>query len=180
MSPLFYLSTGSERTQNISPSSVPSASSRMASHEMAAVSREMDAVLKESLDNGILDEQFLQLKELQDDTPDFLTEMTDLYFQDSAGKIDQLKAMVNAEPVDFVAIDALVHQFKGSSASFGASKMVLNCIHLREACQNQSVERCRLLHEQLKAAFEEVKQVLTRFLHLEARYKEIAAQQQKP
>ena len=139
---------------------------------LAATLRDIDELLKSCLDSGILDEQFLQLRELQDESiPNFLSEMTELYFEDSSKKIEQLGSMIHAETVDFSSIDALVHQFKGSSASFGAKKMVALCVDLRQACQEQSVAACAHLHGQVKIVFEELREALTKFLELEARRK---------
>ncbi len=58
-----------------------------------------------------------------------------MYFEDSASKLDKLDARLRENPVDFNEIDLLVHQFKGSSASFGAHAMAKLCVQLREQCQ---------------------------------------------
>ena len=47
-----------------------------------------------------------------------------------------------------------VHQFKGSSASFGARQIAALCVHLREACQAQDRGRCQQLLVQLKQQFQ--------------------------
>jgi len=48
-----------------------------------------------------------------------VAEVVELYFEDSAGKVDKLEAKLAAPAPDFNEVDQLVHQFKGSSASFG-------------------------------------------------------------
>ena len=47
-----------------------------------------------------------------------------------------------------------VHQFKGSSASFGARQIAALCVHLREACQAQDRARCQQLLVQVKQQFQ--------------------------
>ncbi|GBG87623.1 hypothetical protein CBR_g45775 [Chara braunii] len=67
---------------------------------------------------GILDDQFTQLQQLQDpDNPDFVSEVVGIFFDDSERILTQLTQMLMTNPVNFKAVDGLVHQFKGSSAS---------------------------------------------------------------
>lgn len=69
---------------------------------------------------------------LQDESnPDFVAEVVELYFEDSAGKLDKLEAKLAAPTPDFNDIDQLVHQFKGSSASFGAQKLAALCVQVK-------------------------------------------------
>jgi len=49
---------------------------------------------------------------------------------------------------------AQVHQFKGSSASFGARQIAALCVHLREACQAQDRARCQQLLVTVKQQFQ--------------------------
>ena len=55
--------------------------------------------------------------------------------------------------MDFNEIDQLVHQFKGSSASFGARRMADLCIHMREACQARDTAACQALLQQVAEQF---------------------------
>ena len=54
----------------------------------------------------------------------------ELYFQDSAAKLDKLAARLAESPPDYADVDALVHQFKGSSASFGAQTIAQLCVQV--------------------------------------------------
>ncbi len=66
---------------------------------------------------------------MQDDSnPDFVAEVVELYFEDSAGKLEKLDAKLAAPVPDFNEVDQLVHQFKGSSASFGAQGLASLCV----------------------------------------------------
>ena len=59
-----------------------------------------------------------------------MAEVVELYFEDSAGKLDKLEGKLAAPTPDFNDIDQLVHQFKGSSASFGAQKLAALCVQV--------------------------------------------------
>jgi len=59
-----------------------------------------------------------------------VAEVVELYFEDSAGKLDKLEGKLAALSPDFNDIDQLVHQFKGSSASFGAQKLAALCVQV--------------------------------------------------
>ena len=81
--------------------------------------------------------------------------MVELYFEDSGTKLEKLNTqLASVGPPDFNAVDQVVHQFKGSSASFGAQQIAQLCVHLREACQRQDREACQQLLVQVKQRFE--------------------------
>jgi histidine-containing phosphotransfer protein len=95
---------------------------------------------------GLLDEQFQQLLALQDETnPDFVTEVAELYFDDAVPKIQRIGQLLSEPSPDFGELDAVVHQFKGSSASLGAGGMAKLCIRMRELCQQRDVAGCQAL-----------------------------------
>lgn len=100
--------------------------------------------------------------------------MVELYFEDSAGKIEKLEAKLSEQMIDFNEVDQLVHQFKGSSASFGAHAMAQVCVKLRESCHAQDGNTCRQLVAELKNCFIVLQQRLTQFLQLEARRKQLS------
>ncbi len=99
---------------------------------------------------GILDDQFSQLLQLQDESnPDFVTEVVSLFYEDSVGKIEKMGQIASSAPPDFNELDQLTHQFKGSSASLGAQMLVRACIKLRECCQTQNQQGCLQLLQQV-------------------------------
>lgn len=101
--------------------------------------------------------------------------MIELYFEDSSGKIEKLDALLRAPAVDFVQVDQLVHQFKGSSASFGAHSMAASCVQLRDACHAHQTGTCQQLCDELRSGFVQLKGELERFLQLEAQRKQLVA-----
>ena len=68
-----------------------------------------------------------------------------------------------------------MHQFKGSSSSFGAQRMAELCVALREACGRRDAPLCTTLVGQLRLRFEELRLHLERFLELERARKVAAA-----
>lgn len=63
-----------------------------------------------------------------------MQEVIELYFQDSAAKLDRLSAKLADSKPNYSEVDALVHQFKGSSASFGAQTITHHCVQVRATC----------------------------------------------
>ncbi len=107
--------------------------------QLAAIDANIQQLLGQLRAQGVLDDQFSQLMQLQDETnPDFVEEVVQLYFEDAAAKIVKIEAIMAAAAPDFVELDAVVHQFKGSSASLGAQAIARLCIRLREACQSRN------------------------------------------
>ena len=76
-------------------------------------------------------------------------------------------------PVHLLQVDALVHQFKGSSASFGAHTMAGLCVQLRDACHAHNQPACQALVTQLRASFAVLKGRLEQFMALEAQRKQL-------
>ncbi len=103
---------------------------------------------------GVLDEQFQQLMQLQDESnPDFVAEVVQLYFEDSVQKIERMSTMLSTPAPDFKELDQLVHQFKGSSASLGAATIAQLCIRMREGCQSHNQQACQALLGQLHDSY---------------------------
>ena len=65
-------------------------------------------------------------------------EVVELYFQDSGTKLENLTAKLADARPDYAEIDALVHQFKGSSASFGAHAIAQMCVQVH-LCPNEAI-----------------------------------------
>ncbi|XP_068311352.1 histidine-containing phosphotransfer protein 1-like isoform X2 [Pyrus communis] len=90
---------------------------------------------------GFLDDQFAQLKKLQDEnSPDFVVEVVSLFFQDSEKLFNNMAGALEQNVVNFKQVDAYVHQFKGSSAWIGAFRLKNVCINFRNFCEAQNLE----------------------------------------
>lgn len=117
---------------------------------------------------GFLDDQFVQLKKLQDEnSPDFVVEVISLFFQDSEKLLNNMANSFEQEVVDFKQIDAHVHQFKGSSASIGAMRIKNVCVNFKNYCEAQNMEGCLRCLQQLQQECSVLKNKLEKLLNLE-------------
>ncbi|GAX78791.1 hypothetical protein CEUSTIGMA_g6228.t1 [Chlamydomonas eustigma] len=142
--------------------------------QSAVIQQHIDQLVAHLQQEGILDEQFQQLMQLQDDSnPDFVSEVVQLYFEDSVGKIERMGQIASSSsaPPNFNELDGLVHQFKGSSASLGAQMLAQLCIKLRECCQTQNQQGCLMLLSQIQSAYDLLKSKLDLFMQLEGKRK---------
>jgi len=154
-----------------------------------ALMAERDALAEQAAHDGVLDDQFAQLLSLQDDTnPDFVLEVVELYFDDSAQKAQRIAAMVGlaapgggeagaaaAGACDFAALDAIAHQFKGSSASLGARQVAVACSALRDACVAADLAAAQAGAQQMGAALAAARARLEAVAAVERRRKVAAA-----
>lgn len=138
------------------------------------INASIEQLLSQLNQEGLLDEQFSQLQQLQDaNNPDFVQEVVELYFEDSAAKLEKLSSKLEGPVPDYNTIDQLVHQFKGSSASFGAQEIAQSCAKFRELCQQQDRNGCQLLLQHISSSFQALKSRLDIFLQLECQRKQL-------
>ncbi|KAL2229806.1 histidine-containing phosphotransfer protein 1 [Sesamum indicum] len=117
---------------------------------------------------GFLDEQFVQLQQLQDESnPGFVVEVVSLFFEDSERLLNDLSKALDQENVDFRKIDAHVHQLKGSSSSIGAQRVRNACIAFRNFCDERNIEACLKCLQQVRQEYLLVKTKLETLLRLE-------------
>lgn len=140
------------------------------------INANIEQLLYQLTQEGLLDDQFSQLRQLQDESnPDFVQEVVELYFEDSATKLVKLSSKLQDTAPDYNSIDQLVHQFKGSSASFGAQEISQSCARFRELCQEQDQSGCQLLLQHINSSFQALKSRLDIFLQLESQRKQMGA-----
>ncbi|THG15666.1 hypothetical protein TEA_011582 [Camellia sinensis var. sinensis] len=110
---------------------------------------------------GILDEQFTQLQQLQDESnPEFVVEVVSLFFEDSQRLLNEVTTALDQQSVDFTKVDAHVHQLKGSSSSIGAQRVQKLCIFFRNYCEDHNIEECRKCLQQVRIEYTLVKNKL--------------------
>lgn len=130
--------------------------------------RDVDALVCHAVELGILDDQFVQLQSLQDESnPDFVVDLIHLYHADASKKMQQIEELLNQAESSHQQLDACVHQFKGSSASFGAAEMTKICIEFREASHRGDMQTCRGIVAQMREAYGRLQTVLNEFERLE-------------
>ncbi|CAK9175866.1 unnamed protein product [Ilex paraguariensis] len=117
---------------------------------------------------GFLDDQFVQLQKLQDESnPDFVVEVVSLFFEDSEKLINNLASALQQQIVDYKQVDAHVHQFKGSSSSIGAQRVKNACVAFRAHCDGRNLEGCMRCLQQVKFEYSLVKSKLETLFKLE-------------
>ncbi|MBA0811524.1 hypothetical protein Gohar_003414, partial [Gossypium harknessii] len=82
-----------------------------------------------------LDEQFLQLQQLQDETsPNFVSEVVNIYFHESEKLLRNLRSLLmDREFSDYNKMGIHLNQFMGSSSSIGAKRIRNVCLAFRAA-----------------------------------------------
>ncbi|KAE7999194.1 hypothetical protein FH972_003649 [Carpinus fangiana] len=118
-------------------------------------------------DQGLLDEQFIQLEELQDDAnPNFVEEVVTSYYQNTSTLIVIIEQALGTSPLDFNKLDSYMYQLKGSSSSFGAKKVKADCTLFREYCKAGNEEGCMRTFQQLKKEYAGLKRKLEAYFQL--------------
>ena len=87
--------------------------------------------------------------------------------QDSQKTLQNIYGMLEQPRVDYNAADQVVHQLKGSSASFGARAITNLCMQLRHAVQAEQREEARALVRELVQVRHVLLDKLTAFCQLE-------------
>ncbi|KAL6563840.1 hypothetical protein OROGR_002799 [Orobanche gracilis] len=133
----------------------------------------------------ILDDQFIQLQALQDESnPNFVVEVVALFFDDSEKLLKNLANSLQQQVVDFKKVDALIHQFKGSSSSsidtffllstvkntsIGAQRVKNLCVAFRNVCEEKNLDGCQRCLQQIEREYYLVKNQLQALFGLGSR-----------
>ncbi|XP_075101465.1 histidine-containing phosphotransfer protein 4-like [Nicotiana tabacum] len=126
------------------------------------------AYMRRSLfDQEYLDEQFIQLEELQDDAnPNFVEEVVNLYFTDSARFIRNIELALANGPYDFNKLDDMMYRFKGSSSSIGAKRVKSECSQFQEYCNQRNIEGCKRAFQGVKQEYATLKSKLDTYFQI--------------
>ncbi|KAL3649091.1 peroxiredoxin type-2 [Castilleja foliolosa] len=117
---------------------------------------------------GFLDEQFVQLQKLQDESnPDFVGEVISLFLVDSDKLLHNMAIALQQQVVDFKQVDAYVHQFKGSSSSIGAQRVKNMCVPFGKLCEQKNLDGCMSCLQQITHEYYLVKNKLETLFRLE-------------
>ncbi|ESR32974.1 hypothetical protein CICLE_v10006135mg [Citrus x clementina] len=136
--------------------------------EVGQMQRRLLEYTKSLFMEGVLDNQFLQLQQLQDESnPDFVAEVVSLFFADSERLVNDLTRVLDQPTIDFKMVDSHVHQLKGSSSSIGAERIKNACVAFRNFCEEQNIEGCMSCLQQVKQEYCLVKNKLETLFRME-------------
>ncbi|KAF8016010.1 hypothetical protein BT93_H1534 [Corymbia citriodora subsp. variegata] len=123
------------------------------------------------LREGVLDSQYIQLHELQDESnPGFVVEVVSLFLTDSEKLLEDLSRDLVQRDVDFQRVDAHVDRLEGASRSIGTPRLKNACIafrNLRNSSQEKNIPGCLKCVEQMRQEFFLVKSKLEALFNLE-------------
>ncbi|KAI5414130.1 histidine-containing phosphotransfer protein 6, variant 2 [Lathyrus oleraceus] len=118
---------------------------------------DMNRLLAFLFHQGVLDEQFLQLQQLQDHTsPNFVSEVVNIYFHE-----------MEREFSDYKKMEIHLNQFIGSSSSIGAKRVTSICIAFRAASEQDNRAGCLRALEMLEHEYCYLKNKLHELFQIE-------------
>ncbi|KAL7222333.1 hypothetical protein ACSBR1_024104 [Camellia fascicularis] len=106
---------------------------------------DMNRLLALLFHQGVLDEQFLQLQQLQDESsPNFVSEVVNIYFHESEKLLRNLRGLLlqEREFSDYTKVGIHLNQFMGSSSSIGAKRVRNICVAFRVASDQNNRTAC--------------------------------------
>ncbi|KAF8400623.1 hypothetical protein HHK36_013922 [Tetracentron sinense] len=130
---------------------------------------DMNRLLAFLFHQGVLDEQFLQLQQLQDETsPNFVYEVVNIYFHESEKLLRNLRGLLSdREFLDHKKMGIHLNQFMGSSSSIGAKRVRNVCVVFRAASEQTNRAGCLRALELLEHEYWYLKNKLHEFLQIE-------------
>ncbi|XP_074276020.1 histidine-containing phosphotransfer protein 4-like [Silene latifolia] len=129
--------------------------------------RQVTQMRQSFFDQGFLDDQFVQLEELQDDTnPNFVEEVVTLFYRDSGRLLANIEQAMNRCPLDFIKLENHMQQFRGSCSSIGAKRVRSECNQFKEYCRAGNTDSCKRTFQQIKREYTTLKRKLESYFQL--------------
>ncbi|KAK2651640.1 hypothetical protein Ddye_011496 [Dipteronia dyeriana] len=130
---------------------------------------DMNRLLALLFHQGVLDEQFLQLQQLQDESsPNFVSEVVNIYFHESEKLLMNLRTLLmDKEFSGYKKIGIHLNQMMGSSSSIGAKRLANVCVAFRTASQLNNRPGCLRALELLEHEYCYLKNKLHELFQLE-------------
>ncbi|KAK9066073.1 hypothetical protein SSX86_015475 [Deinandra increscens subsp. villosa] len=130
---------------------------------------DMNRLLSLLFHQGVLDEQFLQLQQLQDQTsPNFVSEVVTIYFHESEKQLRNLRnLLLDREMWDYVKLGIHLNQLMGSSSSIGAKRVRNICAAFRNAVEQNNRSACMRALEVLEHEYCYLKNKLHELFQIE-------------
>ncbi|KAH7652182.1 histidine-containing phosphotransfer peotein protein [Dioscorea alata] len=130
---------------------------------------DMNRLIAVLFHQGVLDEQFIQLRQLQDDSsPNFVYEVVTIYFRESEKLLRNLRALLtDRECTDYMKMGIHLNQMMGSSSSIGAKSVRNVCAAFRTASDHSNWIGCIRSLEVLEHEYCYLKNKLHEFLQID-------------
>lgn len=140
----------------------------MATTPVAVLQKQFADYTTSLFNQGILNDQFIHVQVLQDETnPQFLSEIVNLFLTEAQKHLNELANNLEQQNVDFEMIQKSLHYLKGSSSSVGAEEVHNACVEFINCCNEKNVEGCITCWEQARNAYVLVKNKLETLLQIE-------------
>ncbi|KAJ4833876.1 hypothetical protein Tsubulata_051169 [Turnera subulata] len=123
--------------------------------------------IKHLQDQGILDNNFNNFLSLRIENPGLVVEVIAGFMHNTDTTISELNDQLHADDLDFAKVGHYVHQLKGSSASIGGYRMVLEVLGLRDGCYEGDRNKCFEAFEKVKEEYQILKENLVIISELE-------------
>ncbi|GAB2276869.1 hypothetical protein Dimus_011580 [Dionaea muscipula] len=136
----------------------------------AALIGRMQLIIMQLEQQGSLDFRFrdtIQLKEIQG--PNFFANLLPTFLNDTRTALRDLTKLMEAEFLNFEAVDQVAIKLRGATASIGLCRMARSCGDLRNAAGNRIPAGCALAVNELKHEFSRIYQKLEEVGQLERR-----------
>ncbi|KAM0996805.1 hypothetical protein ACFX13_006803 [Malus domestica] len=108
----------------------------------AQLTQQLIDFIRSLREQGILDDRFDQIKELEDENPGLVVEVLTVAIRSADFTIDELEKKLSGTVIYYSKVRELTHKLKGISASVGGCRVAAACIELREAYVANNKERC--------------------------------------
>nr|GMC71258.1 pseudo histidine-containing phosphotransfer protein 6 [Ipomoea batatas] len=130
---------------------------------------DMNRLLALLFHQGVLDEQFSQLQQLQDEaSPNFVSEVVNIYFHESEKLLRNLRVLLmESEIWDYKKMGMHLNQLMGSSSSIGAKRVRNVCVAFRAAAEQNNRFGCLRALEALDHEYCYLKNKLVELFQLE-------------
>ncbi|KAJ4842832.1 hypothetical protein Tsubulata_033652, partial [Turnera subulata] len=116
---------------------------------------------------GYLDDFFVQIEDLaSNDNPYFVEEIFTLFFRDNETLLPNIQQEMEKSPVDFVGLNRILHQLKGTSSSIGATKVKAKTNETVAHCKEENLESAKASFQELKGELECLKEKLGRYFQM--------------
>ncbi|CAN6557180.1 unnamed protein product [Malus baccata var. baccata] len=135
----------------------------------AQLTQQLIDFIRSLREQGILDDRFDQIKELEDENPGLVVEVLTVAIRSADFTIDELEKKLSGTVIDYSKVRELTHKLKGISASYsvGGCRVAAACIELREAYVANNKERCVAGFDVVKREYLVLRENLNHILQIE-------------